>query len=169
VRYTGIGSRPYLSLRITNQRQFPRRPPTPLDPVISLVNTRSSDLRRVSMVPVNLTLPIISFTSPTVADQLRSACLEHGFFQLVDHPIPQSLQDRTLSAMQSFFSLPTDIKMSLKRTDDTAGYEAMQSQKLEKGTIPDIKEGFYCGREGHVFTGTKFVPSGAEARISLCS
>ena len=108
------------------------------------------------MVPVNLTLPIISFTSPTVADELRSACLEHGFFQLVDHPISQSLQDRTLAAMQSFFSLPTDIKMSLKRTDDDAGYEAMQSQKLEKGTIPDIKEGFYCGREGHVFTGTKF-------------
>jgi isopenicillin N synthase-like dioxygenase len=58
--------------------------------------------------------------------------------------------------MKSFFSLPESTKQSLLRTDDRAGYEAMQSQKLEKGTNPDMKEGFYCGQEGHVFTGTKF-------------
>ena len=110
------------------------------------------------MVPTleSLSLPVISFASPTVADEFREACLEHGFFQLIDHPITREMQDRTLLAMKSFFALPTDLKMSLKRTDDLAGYEAMQSQKLEKGTIPDIKEGFYVGQEGHVFTGTKF-------------
>ncbi len=109
------------------------------------------------MVPTSdVSLPIISFTSPTVSDDIRAACLMHGFFQLVDHPIPVSLQERVLSTMQSFFALPTDVKMSLIRTDDRAGYEAMQSQKLEKGTTPDMKEGFYCGKEGHVFTGTKF-------------
>ena len=80
----------------------------------------------------------------------------HGFFQLIDHPIPTSLQARVLSTMKAFFALPTDVKMSLARTDDRAGYEAMQSQKLERGTTPDMKEGFYCGKEGHVFTGIKF-------------
>src|SRR5271156_996557 len=101
-------------------------------------------------------LPVISFKSPTVADEIRDACLTHGFFQLVDHPIDLQLQRQTLSAMYSFFSLSDEIKMSLKRTDDLAGYEAMRSQKLEKGTTPDIKEAFYVGEEGHVFTGTKF-------------
>jgi len=66
------------------------------------------------------------------------------------------MQDRTLAAMESFFALPTETKMAIKRTDDLAGYEAMRSQKLERGTAPDVKEGFYVGEEGHVFTGTKF-------------
>jgi isopenicillin N synthase-like dioxygenase len=101
-------------------------------------------------------LPIISFTSPTAIDDIRDACRIHGFFQLVDHPITEEMQYRTLSAMKSFFSLPTDVKMALKRTDDNAGYEAMQAQHLEPGTNPDMKEGYYCGEEGHVFTGTKF-------------
>ena len=101
-------------------------------------------------------LPVISFKSPTVADEIRDACLTHGFFQLVDHPIDPRLQSQTLTAMHSFFSLSNEIKMSLRRTDELAGYEAMQSQKLEKGTTPDIKEAFYVGEEGHVFTGTKF-------------
>src|ERR1700737_2856992 len=110
------------------------------------------------MVPTAeaFSLPIISFTSPTATDDIRGACETHGFFQLIDHPITQEMQDRTLSAMQAFFALPTDVKMAFKRTDDTAGYEAIQSQKLEKGTNPDVKEGFYCGEPGHVFTGTKF-------------
>jgi isopenicillin N synthase-like dioxygenase len=105
---------------------------------------------------VQLSLPVISLTSPTAIDDIHDACVTPGFFQLIDHPITQEMQDRTLLAMQSFFALPTNMKMSLKRTDDSAGYEAIQSQKLEKGTNPDMKEGFYCGPEGHVFTGTKF-------------
>jgi isopenicillin N synthase-like dioxygenase len=110
------------------------------------------------MVPTIETpsLPIISFTSPTAASEIRAACLEHGFFQLINHPISTTQQHQTLTTMQSFFSLPTTTKLSLLRTDDKAGYEAIQSQKLEKGTLPDMKEGFYCGQEGHVFTGTKF-------------
>jgi hypothetical protein len=109
------------------------------------------------MVPTtDLSLPIISFKSPTVADEIRNACLTHGFYQLIDHPITQEMQDETLATMKSFFSLPTDVKMQLLRTDDRAGYEAMQSQKLEKGTIPNVKEGYYVGAPGHVWTGTKF-------------
>src|SRR5579859_3796782 len=110
------------------------------------------------MVPTleSFSLPVISFTSPTAADDIRAACLTHGFFQLVDHPITKEMQDRTLAAMESFFALPTETKMAIKRTDDLAGYEAMRSQKLERGTAPDVKEGFYVGEEGHVFTGTKF-------------
>jgi len=106
--------------------------------------------------PASLSLPIISFTSPTIADELHSACLEHGFFQLINHPITQEMQTETLEAMKSFFSLPTEEKMKLKRTDEQAGYEAMFSQKLEPGTTPDVKEGFYVGEEGHVYTGTQF-------------
>lgn len=71
----------------------------------------------------SLSLPVISFTSPTVADELREASPEHGFFQLIDHLITQEMQDRTLSIMKSSFSLPTGLKMSLKRTDNLTGYE----------------------------------------------
>jgi isopenicillin N synthase-like dioxygenase len=46
--------------------------------------------------------------------------------------------------------------MALQRTNDNAGYEAMRTQHLEPGTNPDVKEGYYCSEEGHVFTGTKF-------------
>jgi isopenicillin N synthase-like dioxygenase len=106
------------------------------------------------MVPtLNLCLPIISFKSPTVADEIRKACLTQ---LLPTHRPPQEMQDETLATMKSFFGLPTDVKMQLLKTDDRAGYEAIQSQKLEKGTIPNVKEGYYVGAPGHVWTGTKF-------------
>ena len=31
----------------------------------------------------------------------------------------------------------------------------MQGQKLQNGTIPDIKKGYYVAQEIHVWTGTK--------------
>ena len=46
--------------------------------------------------------------------------------------------------------------MSLKRTGDLAGCEAMQSQKLERGRIPAYRGGILYWSRGPCFHGTKF-------------
>lgn len=43
-------------------------------------------------------------------DQIGAACKKSGFFQLVNHGIPESLQRELLSCSEEFFSLPLEVK-----------------------------------------------------------
>ena len=51
--------------------------------------------------------------------------------------------------MRAFFALPLEQRMAVSLAHSTCnrGYEAMQTQRLEAGTPPDLKEGFYIGNE----------------------
>jgi hypothetical protein len=46
-----------------------------------------------------------------LADQVRSACLAKGFFQITNHGIPEELQDAVFEQSRAFFSLPLEEKM----------------------------------------------------------
>src|SRR5271170_431595 len=41
-----------------------------------------------------------------LVDQVRSACLAKGFFQITNHGIPEELQDAVFEQSRAFFSLP---------------------------------------------------------------
>ncbi|OQO11602.1 hypothetical protein B0A48_03329 [Cryoendolithus antarcticus] len=84
-----------------------------------------------------------------LVDQVRRCCLHNGFFQIVGHRVPQSLQQDVLRCVQSFFSLPQEEKDKVHKDNTTwnRGYESIGSQILEAGTNPDLKEGFYIGEE----------------------
>lgn len=43
-------------------------------------------------------------------NQVRDACRDHGFFQIVNHRVPPSLCDSILQQAQELFSLPLEIK-----------------------------------------------------------
>jgi isopenicillin N synthase-like dioxygenase len=42
--------------------------------------------------------------------ELRQACEEFGFFQLVNHGIPSDLQDSILAQSKKYFDLPIQVK-----------------------------------------------------------
>ncbi|KAH8653853.1 hypothetical protein BX600DRAFT_483295 [Xylariales sp. PMI_506] len=83
------------------------------------------------------------------AQEIRKACMKEGFFQIINHTIPISLQKEMIEQSKQFFALPTDAKMKLDKSQNkyNRGYQAMASQMIEAGTKPDLKEGYYVGRE----------------------
>jgi hypothetical protein len=77
--------------------------------------------------------------SKEVVNEIRQACKTSGFFQIVDHGIPQSLQKTVFDSSRTFFDLPIEEKLKLKCADGR-GYEIIGSQTLQAGTNPDLKE-----------------------------
>ncbi|ONK73542.1 uncharacterized protein A4U43_C04F32710, partial [Asparagus officinalis] len=95
-------------------------------------------------------LPLIDLSSPdraSTAKSIREACLEHGFFYLINHGIEKETLDRVFAESKKFFSLPLDEKMKLEHSKDHTGYTPMCSETLDPSTEfkGDLKEGFYIG------------------------
>ncbi len=83
---------------------------------------------------------------PVVA-QIRSTCLDHGFFYITGHGVDSALIKRVLAAARLFFDQPLEYKLSLDMANSPAnrGYERLRGQTLEPGAPADLKEGFYLG------------------------
>lgn len=79
-----------------------------------------------------------------VIDQVREACITTGFFQLIGHEIPRSLQDEVFDGSAAFFKLPFEEKKKLDKSESVGasnrGYELIGNQGLQEGTLPDLKE-----------------------------
>lgn len=65
-------------------------------------------------------MPLVSLAAPEVesAEVLRRACLEHGFFYLADHGVPEAVVTEALEQQRRFFALPLDEKMRIKANSD---------------------------------------------------
>lgn len=83
------------------------------------------------------------------ATEIREACKTQGFFQIINHSIPLSLQREMLQLSKQFFDLPLEEKLKLDKSQNeyNRGYQRMASQMIEANTKPDLKEGYYLGRD----------------------
>ncbi|KAH7371916.1 hypothetical protein BKA64DRAFT_269417 [Cadophora sp. MPI-SDFR-AT-0126] len=106
------------------------------------------------MVPLIDISPFLSSSSTLearerVIHQVRSACQQLGFFELVGHGIPLALQREVLLCAERLFNLPLEQKQAMLMSKSPGlskrGYEALGGQVLDKK--PDSKEGFYIGVE----------------------
>jgi isopenicillin N synthase-like dioxygenase len=84
-----------------------------------------------------------------VASQLRSACLNSGFFYIRDHGIPRGLIEAVFDQAKCLFDQTEAAKNSvaMSRSFCNRGYEPLKTQTLEQGAPPDLKESFYIGLE----------------------
>jgi isopenicillin N synthase-like dioxygenase len=84
-----------------------------------------------------------------VGAQLRSACLDKGFFYIKNHGVSETLVDNVFAEAAAFFALPVEQKAQVEKAKSKAnrGYEPLQGQTLEAGAPPDLKEGYYIGPE----------------------
>ncbi|MPS92425.1 2-oxoglutarate and iron-dependent oxygenase domain-containing protein [Comamonas sp.] len=84
-----------------------------------------------------------------VAEQLRQACEQRGFFYITGHGIDPALINSLFAASQRFFDLPMAEKLAVdkKLSRCNRGYEPLRAQTLESGAPPDLKESFYVGAE----------------------
>ncbi|KAL0890206.1 hypothetical protein Bca101_014189 [Brassica carinata] len=97
----------------------------------------------------SLVLPVVDISSPdkiTTSQLIRRACVEHGFFYVKNHGIPEELIEGVFRESKRFFNLPLEDKMvSLHR--DFLGYTPLYAEKLDTSltTIGDSKESFFLG------------------------
>lgn len=66
-------------------------------------------------------VPVIDISQLNHADtlaELDTACREWGFFQVINHGIPQNAIDKMMNETQSFFAQPLEQKRKISRTRD---------------------------------------------------
>ncbi|KAH8655867.1 hypothetical protein BX600DRAFT_515554 [Xylariales sp. PMI_506] len=84
-----------------------------------------------------------------VVNQVRQACLCHGFFIVTGHGISVDMQQGVLEQARKFFSLPLEEKMEMAESKSFGkshrGYQAVRGERLQEGQNPDLKEGFQMG------------------------
>ncbi|XP_017251496.2 probable 2-oxoglutarate-dependent dioxygenase SLC1 isoform X1 [Daucus carota subsp. sativus] len=95
---------------------------------------------------LNLKLPIIDFAElhgsnrSRVLDSLRSACENHGFFQLVNHGISGDVISNMMDVGRRFFELPFEERQKLMSTD-------MRSPVRYGTSFNQTKDGVFCWRD----------------------
>jgi len=84
-----------------------------------------------------------------VAAQIRAACVDNGFFVIRNHGVSEYLQQQLFTQAADLFALPDAEKRLLDKSLSAAnrGYEALGNQQLQPGSLPDLKEGYYMGRD----------------------
>ncbi|KAJ4777697.1 2-oxoglutarate (2OG) and Fe(II)-dependent oxygenase superfamily protein [Rhynchospora pubera] len=102
------------------------------------------------MSPPNLYLPLIDLSSTdraSVAQSIRQACMDHGFFYVINHGIDDFVVNSLFRESKKFFDLPLSEKMKLERSKDHRGYTAPYSETLDTSSKfkGDLKESFYVG------------------------
>lgn len=93
-------------------------------------------------------IPVVDIGSPDAPDAIDRACRSTGFFAIRGHGIAPERREALLAAARRFFALPGDVK---ERVSLAHGGRAWRGwfplgDELTSG-VPDLKEGFYVGRE----------------------
>ena len=88
----------------------------------------------------------------TVADGIRFALENVGFFVIVNHDVPRGLIARTFAEARRIHGLDAAVKMALRMNEHNNGYMAMarytvQTAEVNAGAAPDLNEAFFVKRE----------------------
>ncbi|XP_015899526.3 2-oxoglutarate-Fe(II) type oxidoreductase hxnY isoform X1 [Ziziphus jujuba] len=97
-------------------------------------------------------LNCIDLSSPDIhhsVSLLKQACLDCGFFYVVNHGISQEFMDNVFAQSKRFFNLPESEKMKILRNEKHRGYTPVLDEHLdpENQVHGDYKEGYYIGVE----------------------
>jgi isopenicillin N synthase-like dioxygenase len=99
-----------------------------------------------------LAVPTISIDRDprTVGLEFDETLREVGFFQIVDHGVPDEVADRCWTVTRSFFDLPLEAKLTVEREEGGLyGYFPMLAESLARSLDAmapgDLKESFNMG------------------------
>lgn len=87
--------------------------------------------------------------SAAVAQQVRAAAMDAGFFYIANHGVPANLVARQFDTTQQLMGLPLARReaLSIRHSPIMRGFEALGAQTLDEHAQPDLKESFYCGMD----------------------
>ncbi|KAH9932699.1 Clavaminate synthase-like protein [Epithele typhae] len=84
-----------------------------------------------------------------LADEIRDASINVGFFYIKNHGIPESMIADTVAAAQQYFALPLEAKvaMDIHKSANFKGYTALLGENTNPENRGDLHEGFDLGWE----------------------
>ena len=82
-----------------------------------------------------------------VAGDLLDAAQRVGFFYVRNHAVPQPLIDRVYMLSRRFFSLPAEVKQSVRINALHRGFLAVGEARMYEQARVDLKESFIWGPE----------------------
>lgn len=87
-----------------------------------------------------------------VAEELRHAFEDIGFYFIVNHGVPKRLIDETFEAAKRFHAMPLDDKLPLKLNEYNIGYLPMRGgttrhSQLNANNKPNVNEAFFMARD----------------------
>ncbi|XP_017222578.1 2-oxoglutarate-Fe(II) type oxidoreductase hxnY [Daucus carota subsp. sativus] len=96
-----------------------------------------------------LKLAVIDLSSTdrlATAKSIHQACINYGFFYLINHGVENELIQKVLEESRNFFSLPLEEKLKLP-WKERRGYTPLYAEKLDTSlrSQGDLKETFYIG------------------------
>ncbi|KAG8491534.1 hypothetical protein CXB51_014883 [Gossypium anomalum] len=97
------------------------------------------------------TINCIDLSNPDIGESvalLKQACLDCGFFYVVNHGISQEFMDEVFAQSKKFFDLPSNEKLKVLRNEKHRGYTPMFDEVLDPDNqvhVGDYKEGYYIG------------------------
>ncbi|CAI9100434.1 OLC1v1037543C1 [Oldenlandia corymbosa var. corymbosa] len=85
----------------------------------------------------------------TSVSLLKQACLDSGFFYVINHGISPEFMDEVFAQSKKFFSLSLEEKMKLLKNEKHRGYTPILDEHLDpvNQVHGDYKEGYYIGIE----------------------
>ncbi|KAJ4713851.1 2-oxoglutarate (2OG) and Fe(II)-dependent oxygenase superfamily protein [Melia azedarach] len=100
---------------------------------------------------VSAALNCIDLSNPDTkqsAALLKEACMDSGFFYVINHGISEELMEEVFGQSKKFFELPMDEKMKLLRNEKHRGYHPPLLEILDHETNKrDDKEAYFMGVE----------------------
>ncbi len=120
-----------------------------------IIYTPPGPPRSIPVVDLGATFGGDVDTRVKAANEIHRACRELGFFYISNHGISADFVAAQFAAAKQLFDLPLDqkLKIHMKNSPTTAGYEPMGGQALDSQDAkapkapPDLKEAFYCGMD----------------------
>ena len=93
-------------------------------------------------------LPIIDITSTEAPAEIDRACREFGFFAIRNHGVSDELREAVLRTAIDFFGRPDSEKAQVALSHGGSAWRGWfpLGGELTSG-VPDLKEGYYFGRE----------------------
>lgn len=109
----------------------------------------TASMKKLEHIPlIDISALRLGGNTQKVAEQIRDACTNHGFFYVKGHGVCPKLQAKLEDLSNAFFNLPTEQKMEIamaKGGKAWRGYFPVGNE-LTSGK-PDQKEGIYFGTE----------------------
>jgi isopenicillin N synthase-like dioxygenase len=110
---------------------------------------------------VSALIPVIDFgpyfagkpgALDVLAEQLRHACENIGFFYALNHGVPQTVIDRAFAASRQFHALPLEEKLKLRLNENNIGYMPMNASMQAASTVhtatkPNQNESFFISHD----------------------
>ncbi|MBG1241672.1 isopenicillin N synthase family dioxygenase [Nostoc sp. NZL] len=115
---------------------------------MTILQDVDKEFSQVPIIDISALISQTSNYSKVVADQIRQACQDYGFFYIVGHGVDEKLQEKLEHLSQQFFAQDEKTKQKIRMALGGRAWRGYfpVGKELTSGR-PDLKEGIYFGTE----------------------